>query len=331
MQRVLVTGASGFIGRRLVQSLAGEGVSVVALARNEIPGLPAGARTFRGDLTDATSIAGAATDCDTIIHLAGLSHRMGSGPVSEQAEYDRVNVGGATAILDEARRAGVQRLLFMSTTSAAGRERNDPLTETAPSTPTDAYGRSKLRAESMIREAGARGDLWTVAVRPPMVYGPGNKGNLPRLMRLVRGGIPLPLGAVRNKRSVLYIENLVHAVKLIVGRQPGNGDLFYVSDAHPLSTPDLIRRIGRAVGRAPILVPVPPVLLRAMGRVGDQVAKVAPLPLTSQEVMRLVGSLYIDHGKLTAATGYTAPFTTEQGITAMAASIYGSPGSPRAL
>ena len=321
MQRVLVTGASGFIGRHLVASLTRQGVAVVALGRTPIDDAPASVRVHRGDLTKPETVRGAAAGCDTIIHLAGLTHRMGGGsaPPSE-ADYDRVNVGGARTVIDEARHSGVARLLFMSSTSAVARHSDVPLTETSEPRPADAYGRSKLRAEAVVGEAGARGDLWTATLRPPMVYGPGNRGNLPRLMQLVRAGVPLPLGAVHNARSVLYIGNLLHAVQCLLARQPVSGSVYFAADANPLSTPQLIRIIGEAVHRPPRLVPVPVWMLRALGRLGDVAARAIAIPFTSQEIIRLTGSLAVDDRRLRADTGYAPPFTTREGVALMAGS-----------
>lgn len=319
MQRVLVTGASGFIGRHVTSALLQRGVEVVALMRTaRATSEPSGMRVHLGDLTAPDTIRGAADGCDTIVHLAGLSHRMEAGAAPTDDLYDAVNVVGARAILDEARRARVSRLVFMSSTSAAARQSEVPLRESLPPQPQDAYGRSKLRAEALIREAGRRGELWTVALRPPMVYGPGNHANLPRLMRLVHAGVPLPLGSVRNARSILYVGNLLSALAKVIERQPGSGDVYYLADAAPLSTPELIRLIGTAVGRQARLIPVPVWMLRAMGRIGDSVATRLRLPFTTQEIVRLTGSLAVDDSRIRADCGYVPPHSTAEGITDMA-------------
>jgi nucleoside-diphosphate-sugar epimerase len=138
-------------------------------------------------------------------------------------------------------------------------------------------------------------------------------------MKLVRRGVPLPLGAVRNLRSVLYIGNLMHALQLLVEQRPASGEIFFAADAEPLSTPTLIRMIGDAVGRPPILLPVPVWMLEALGRVGDVAAAAVNVPFTSQEVMRLTGSLWVDDTKLRVATGYQAQISTADGIRRMAA------------
>jgi nucleoside-diphosphate-sugar epimerase len=173
--------------------------------------------------------------------------------------------------------------------------------------PEDAYGISKLEAERALWGISANTGLEVVVVRPPMVYGPGAKGNLARLLNLARLGLPLPLGAVQNKRSLIGVDNLVDLLACCVDHPAAAGQTFLVSDGEDLSTPDLLRHMAAAMGRSTRLVPVPVPLLRLAGSALSKRA----------EIDRLVGSLQLDSGHTRQVLGWTPPVSVEEGIRRM--------------
>jgi nucleoside-diphosphate-sugar epimerase len=180
--------------------------------------------------------------------------------------------------------------------------------------PVDPYGVSKLEAEQVARDVAARRGLQTTVLRFPLVYGPGVRGNMLSLFQLVNRGVPLPLGRVRNRRSMLFVGNLAAAITAVLGAPATGFRVFFVADGTDVSTPELVRLIGAALGRKARLLPVPVVMFRAAGRVGDVLSRMAPLPLTSAAVDRLLGSLPVDASALGRTTGFRPPFSVEQGL-----------------
>ena len=216
--RIVVTGASGFIGRALMD--------VLPLASHEaVPKL---------------------RDAQALVHLAAIAHRRGV----DERELRRVNVGLAVDAGRSAAAAGVP-MLFMSSVKVHGEESDTPLRETSPIAPRDAYARSKAQAEEALR---AIPGLRLTVLRPPLVYGPAVKANFLALMRAIARGMPLPLAAIENRRSLVYVGNLCDAILACLGSA---GKTYLVSDGAPVSTPQLCRAIGAALGRPARLFPVP--------------------------------------------------------------------------
>ncbi len=254
---------------------------------------------------------------DTIVHLAAYVHQPGSA--TDEASHRAITLDGTRALLDAAVPAGVQAFVLASTVKAVGEGGPDIWTEQTRPVPTDPYGRAKLEAEQAVRATAERHGLHAPILRLPLVYGPEMKANALRLFEVIDRGLPLPLGAVQNQRSLLYVGNFVAAVGATIVHEAGN-DLFFVSDGPPIATPELIRAIARALGRPARLVSVPVGLMRVAARIGDGMARVVPaVPLTSARLDRLVGSLAVDSSKLSAAVGFRPPYTLEQGLAATAA------------
>lgn len=309
-----VTGATGFIGGAVCRELAAQGWAVRALGRREPGPLPEGVAFCRADILDEAAVRSALTGATTLIHLAARVHVMREEAADPLAEFRRVNVTGTKRLLDAAVQAGVSRVIFASSVKAVGESGERPFTESTPARPVDPYGQSKLEAEALVRGAAEEYGLDATVIRLPLVYGPGMKGNMLRLFRTVDRAVPLPLGSVRNRRSLVFVGNVAEAI-LAVLRTPGRGArTFFVSDGRDVSTPELLRSIGRALGRTPRLLPVPPILFRAAGRVGDLVSVVRPLPLTTDAVDRLLGTLVVDSSALRQATGFTPRYTLEEGL-----------------
>jgi nucleoside-diphosphate-sugar epimerase len=225
------------------------------------------------------------------------------------AAYRAVNVDGSRRLAEQAAAAGVRRLVFLSSIKVNGEQTalGAPFLRSDTPAPQDAYGVSKSEAEQALWEVSAKTGLEIVVVRPPLVYGPEVKGNLARLLKLVRLGLPLPLGALQNKRSLIGLDNLVDLLIRCVDHPEAAGQTFLVSDGEDLSTPDLIRHMAGAINRSPRLFPVPVSLLRLAGSALGKRA----------EIDRLVGSLQIDSSHTRRVLGWTSPVRVQEGIRRM--------------
>jgi nucleoside-diphosphate-sugar epimerase len=216
------------------------------------------------------------------------------------AEFRRANVQTTSMLAEAAAAAGVGQLILASTVKVVGEGNVTTWTEDTVPGPVDPYGRSKLEAERVVHEMAKRHGTRVASLRFPLVYGPGVKGNMFRLFALVDRGVPLPFGAVDNRRSLLYVGNLVAAVRAVLEQRPGGSETFFVTDGRDLSLPSLVRLIGTALGKRARLLPVPPALLRWL------------LPGAAAE--RLIGSLTVDGTKLSRTTGYRPSHSVEEGL-----------------
>lgn len=305
MSRILVTGASGFVGRAVVPALVSRGHAVRAASRGNAafaaPVEAAGHGDLRGDgFGDGSSWLPLVAGVDAVVHLAGIAH---TGPGVPEDDYDRVNRRATVGLAAAARAAGVGRLVFVSTIRAqTGPSASRVLTEDDPPAPTDGYGRSKLAAEAAVARSGVP---FTV-LRPVLVHGPGVKGNLAALARLAALPVPLPFGAFASRRSLVGIGNLVAALAFVLDRPDTQGETYLVADPEPVSLAGMVTALRAGMGRRPGLVRVPPALVRlglvAVGRARwwDQLA----------------GELVVDPGKLTRA-GFRAETSTAEGLAAM--------------
>ncbi len=302
MSRILITGASGFIGRALVVELASAGHAVRAAMREPSDVFPRSVEVIAvSDLTRRVEWRPLLENIDTVIHLAGIAHTSKDTP---EQSYDRVNRAATEELANAVKRAKIGRLIFSSSIRAqSGPASEDILRETDAPRPTDAYGRSKLAAEQAIRASGVS---FTI-LRPVVVYGPGVRGNVARLIKLAREPWPLPLGLCRNKRSLLARENLIEAILFSLKSQAAKDETFIVADRTPLSLRQIIAALRAGEGRNPRLLPVPTTLLalgaRALGKM--------------DEWERLAGNQIADPGKLMRA-GWTPKIDTDAGLKAMA-------------
>ncbi|MEJ0079194.1 MAG: NAD-dependent epimerase/dehydratase family protein [Alphaproteobacteria bacterium] len=254
---IALTGATGFIGGYLLRELTAAGYLVRVLLRRPTP-LPENcSNALIGDLASPTNMAAALVGVDTIIHSAGLSSQMTGTP---EADFRRLNADATGKLARAAERAGVRRFIFLSSVRAqADVSTNQVLTEELPPAPTDPYGRSKLLAEQQL----AGGTLDWVALRLPLVFGPGVKGNMARLVELARSPFPLPFGALRAQRSLLSLENLLAAVVLLIEAKEALRRPLIAADPEPVSISEIIAAMRFGLGRRPALMPVPIVALRA--------------------------------------------------------------------
>lgn len=309
---LLVTGASGFVGSALARHLVERGFAVRGTARGASSAMPAGVHPIHAELAERTDWSAALGGVDTVVHCAARVHVMREAAVDPLAEFRRVNVEGTLGLARQAAAAGVRRFVFLSSIKVLGESTRPgrPFTPDDRPAPEDAYGTSKHEAEAALLALAAATGLEVVIIRPPLVYGPGVKGNFASLVRWVRRGRPLPFGAIDNRRSLVALDNLVSFSALCAdrARSPSAANQVYlVSDGQDESTPDLVRRIARAYGARPALLPVPPALMRGAARLlGRQAA-----------ADRLLGSLQVDSAKC-GQLGWRPAVTMDQQLEKMA-------------
>lgn len=305
-RRILITGATGFAGRALVSRLAAEGRVVRAAVRTPGVALAPGVEAVAvGEIGAATEWRAAVSGIDAVVHLAARVHVTGDDARSGEGLFRAVNVDGAAGIARAARDARVRRFVLASSTTVYGdRSAGAPFGESSPPVPTTPYARSKLDGERAVAEVLAGSATELVVLRAPLVYGPGAKGNFARLVRLVERGIPLPLASVRNRRSLLFVGNLVDAIVLALDHPAAAGRMYNVTDPRDVSTPELISEIAAALGRRPRLLPCPVGVLRAA----------AALAGRSEEFSRLVDNMAVDASRMRTELGWQPPFTLAQGL-----------------
>lgn len=298
--RILVTGASGFVGRGLVPALVRAGHIVRAAARDATavasgpPVEPVRLPDLAGEIDWAPLLDGV----DAVVHLAGIAHRSGV----DEGDYDRV-IRHATATLAQACAAQRLPLVFVSSIGAqAGSTADHVVRETDPPRPVTAYDRAKLAAEDAVREAAG---AFTI-LRPPLVYGPGVKGNMALLMRIADRPWPLPFGAFRNRRSLVSRDTLAGAIVFCLATGATRGETYVVADREALSLAEMIAVLRTACGRPPRLIPVPPRLIAGLLRAAGRTATWD----------RIGGALVVDPGKL-LATGWQPAVDTRTGLAAM--------------
>lgn len=316
---ILVTGATGFIGRRLCEQLLLRGRSTRAIFRRAVPPPIAGIdwRPLPDLVANQADWLPVLEGSDCVIHLAALAHQIGRDATENRHEFHRINVDGTANLARACVEAGVRRFIFMSSVAAIG------AAESAAD--ADEYGRSKFEAEQAIEAAFANTDIDWCIIRPPLVYGPDNPGNMARLLRLIATGIPLPLAAIRNRRSFIYVENLADAIISVVDHPHPIRDRFVVSDGTDLSTPDLIRGLADASGKRARLFPVPVSVLRAGARLADIAGALLgrSLPFDSYSVERLTGTLVFDGSQFRKVFSWSPPVEVSS---ALRATFGNSPG-----
>ncbi|HXG72785.1 MAG TPA: NAD-dependent epimerase/dehydratase family protein [Gemmatimonadaceae bacterium] len=315
MPSVLVTGANGFLGSAVCRTLLDSGFAVRGLTRTAQALLQAGVvRYLAADLTDSRALAPALEGVGAVIHLAGRAHIVDTDAAESEAAFQHANVDGTEAVLEAALRAGVGRFLFTSSIKVMGAYAGRPWSEEDIPRPTDAYGRSKLAAEELLRRAAQSGKIEVGIIRLPLVYGPGVKANMLQLFKLVEAGVPLPFRDIANRRSVVFSGNVADALLALLVTPTLKDGIFFVTDALPVSTPALVQMIGRSLNKPVRLFSVPAGWLRRIGRVGDSVSGLLPLPVNSPTLDRLTASLECSPAKIETELGFRPRWSTQDGI-----------------
>lgn len=305
MMQLLVTGATGFVGKTLCSALRRQSFPVKAIGR---------AGTIRADaLGDQVASIDGQTDwslildgIDAVIHLAARVHVMREQLADPLAAYRETNVEGTLNLARQAAKAGVKRFVFISSIKVNGERTlpGKPFTAYDVPAPEDAYGISKFEAEQGLLALARETGMDVVVIRPPLVYGPGVKGNFASMMKLVTSGVPLPLGAIHNQRSLVAIDNLVSLIMTCIDHPAAANQVFLVSDGEDLSTSDLLRRLAKAAGVSSRLIPIPAgVLNTGLTMLGKRMV-----------AQRLLGSLQVDIFKTQEMLGWVPPVTVDEGL-----------------
>lgn len=312
---MLITGANGFVGSALVSKSMAQGHTVRATVRHHGATFDAAAEVcVLGELGPDTKWQVALAGVDTVIHTAARVHVMNDRSADPLAEFRRVNVAGTLNLARQAAAAGVKRLVFVSSVKVNGEATlpGQPFKADDAHVPNDPYGLSKYEAEVGLRALAAETGLEVAIVRPPLVYGPGVKANFAAMVRWLNRGVPLPLGAViHNRRSLVALDNLVDLLLVCATHPAAANQTFLASDGDDVSTADLLRRIGLALGKSARLIPVPVSWLKLGAAVLGK-ADVA---------QRLLGSLQVDIAKNQQLLGWTPPVSVDDALKQVAVSF----------
>jgi nucleoside-diphosphate-sugar epimerase len=308
--KVLVTGANGLVGRSLCVALSRQNYDVVAALSSSNTLIVDVERVIVGTIDHATDWSTALHNVDTVIHLAARVHVMHDAAVDPLAEFRKVNVDGTLYLALQAAKAGVKRFIFISSVKVNGEHTvsNKPFTEADVANPQDAYGVSKFEAEQGLLLIAQQTGMDVVIIRPPLVYGAGVKANFASMLRVVKHGMPLPLGAIHNQRSFVYVGNLVNLILCCIEHPAAANQAFLVSDGCDLSTSELLRECAGALEVKSCLWSVP-----------QRLIEVCATMVGKRDVaQRLCGNLQVDISKARSLLGWTPPISVADGLKATA-------------
>lgn len=303
MTKVMVTGATGFVGSGLAKQFRERGFEVVAPVRSQ---RASGTGPVVGEIDGHTDWQSALQNVDAIVHSAARAHIMKDGAMDPLGEFRKVNVEGTLNLASQAGGAGVKRFVYLSSIKVNGEQtvKGSSFREEDIPAPVDAYGISKLEAEQGLQKIARETGLEVVVIRPPLIYGPGVKGNFASMIKLVEDGLPLPLGAIHNKRSLLALDNLIDLIITCIDHPSAANEIFLAADGEDLSTSDLLRRVAEAMRKPSRLIPVPAALLQFGATILGKKAM----------AQRLLGSLQVDISKTREVLGWEPPISVNEGL-----------------
>lgn len=309
MKSILITGAGGFVGSHLSQILKANGFSVRAASRESVLFAHDADEILVGKIDGLTEWAVALADIDVVIHLAARVHVMHDDASDPLTEFLEVNLRGTENLARQAAKSGVRRFVYVSSVKVSGEYTDtQAFIESNQPDPQDPYGISKWQAEQALREISRETGMEVVIVRPPLVYGPGVKANFYRLMELINKALPIPLASIRNRRSMVYVGNLVDALILCATHPAAAGQMYLVSDGEDVSTPQLVRALAIALNKTDRTFPMPLTLMRSVAKIFGK----------SAAIDRLTQSLVVDSSKIREELGWQPPYTMAQGLQATA-------------
>lgn len=301
---VLVTGVTGFVGSEVIKQLSRAGFDVIGVSRKKLDG------PFRSlqvlSLSCMSECLELMSGVDVVVHCAARAHIMKDEVSDPLAEYRKVNVEGTRNLARQAAKAGARRFIFISSikVNGEGTPLSGPYNANDKPAPEDPYGISKFEAEQALWEVSRDSGMEVVIIRPPLVYGPGVKGNFANMIKLVDKGLPLPLGAIHNKRSLVALDNLVDLVITCVDHPAAANQVFLAGDGQDLSTTELLQGVGKAVGKPARLIPVPAgMLMFGASLLGKKAV-----------AQRVLGSLQVDISKARNLLDWEPPISVEEGL-----------------
>lgn len=308
--KILITGANGFVGARLCEQLISEGHVVKRAVRSADSTLTSEMLYAVGSYDNDTHWGAALKDVEVVVHTAARVHVMDENAKNPLTEFRRVNVDGTLELANQAVEAGVRRFVFISSVKVNGESSlaGHPYTEQDTPSPIDDYGLSKYEAEHGLREIANRTGLEVVIIRPPLIYGSGVKANFANLLHAIQRGVPLPLGAIHNKRSLIGMGNLCNFISLCVISPKASGHVFFISDGKDISTSELVLAMIRVMKLKPRFIPrlvaVPTwLLIQVANSIGKHAA-----------VQRLCGNLQVDISLARNLLEWIPPYTLEEGL-----------------
>ncbi len=311
---ILVTGANGFVGKLLVSDLLKKQYDVVGVLRSQNTNQADVKMAVIGEITAVTDWSTALDAIDVVVHLAARVHVMNDVASDPLAEFRRVNVDGTLNLARHAVKAGVRRFIFVSSIKVNGEltQVSKPFTASDIPCPQDAYGISKYEAEQGLLKLAKETGLEVVIIRPPLIYGGGVKANFASMMKAVKRGFPLPLGAINNKRSFVYVANLISLILKCIDHPSAANQIFLVSDGCDLSTTELLKACAQSLGVTPRLLAVPQRLLEITAKILGK----------ENLAQRLYGNLQVDITKTRQLLDWEPQFTVEDGLKDVAAALH---------
>lgn len=301
---ILITGASGFVGKTLCQSLIETEHQIIALSRSTVAS--SNIKHFEIAYFDgSTNLTDALNGVDVVIHLAGRAHVLNDKTENSYQKYAEVNIDATKKLALQAANCGAKRFIFISSIKVNGEATStQPFNEANIPKPEDDYGKTKYEAEKELRLIAANSKMEVVIIRPPLIYGKGVKANFKNLIKLCQTRLPLPLGAIHNKRSMVHVDNLVDFIIICISHPKAANEIFLISDDEDISTSTLIRAIRQSLGIPALLIPIPQrwciFLLNSIGK--------------KSLATRLCGNLQADIRKAKTLLNWKPPYTFKQGI-----------------